>query len=144
MSVPLPNEWLGEAWKAIVGYFGVRCWMYRAFEQSAYQLQRNNVCAYRDPVWHQIALVQDKHDLLVRLFLLDIVQDRLAHCPQRVPGIKDMQNHIRRVNDFVEFAINPARCALGIDRLKVVGVSLNVRDIASQRFCEIYEINGDS
>lgn len=27
MSDPLPKEWLGEAWNAIVGYLGVRCWM---------------------------------------------------------------------------------------------------------------------
>jgi hypothetical protein len=27
IKVPLPKLWFGEAWKAIVGYLGVRCWI---------------------------------------------------------------------------------------------------------------------
>ena len=31
MREPLPKEWFGEAWNAMVGYRGIRCWIYRAY-----------------------------------------------------------------------------------------------------------------
>ena len=58
------------------------------------------------PVWHQVAFVEDEHDLLMGLLLLDILQNGLAHRPKRVSCIKNMEDDIRRVDNFVQFAID--------------------------------------
>jgi hypothetical protein len=64
----------------------------------------------------------------VRLFLLDVVQDRLTHRPQRVPSIQDVEDDIGRVDDFVEFAINSPRSAFGVDGLNIICVRLWLDD----------------
>ena len=62
--------------------------------------------ACRDPAWHQVAFVNDKDDLFVCLFFLQILEDRLAHRSHGIAGVQYVENDIRGVDDFVELAID--------------------------------------
>lgn len=79
-----------------------------------------------NPVRNKITFVDDKHNLLVGLFLFDVFQDRLAQRSHGISSIENMQNDIRGIYDFIEFAVYPARSTLGVDRLDDIGVRLEV------------------
>lgn len=96
MREPFPKEWFGDAWKAIVGYLGVRCCMYLAYQKKDFTLRPDVTQAntYSYPVRHQIALVDNQDNLLVCLFLLQVLQYRLAHGSKWITGIQDMQDDV--------------------------------------------------
>ena len=101
MSEPLPNEWFGDAWNAIVGHRGVKCCMYRACSRVSSLIPRKKKLgargpeiAYRNPVWYKIAFINHKHNLLVRLFFSYIFQDALAKCAKRIARIQNMQQDV--------------------------------------------------
>lgn len=79
---------------------------------------------YGDPVGDEIALVDHEHDLLVRLLLADELQYRLAERAQGVPGVDDMDDHVRGVDDLVELPVNATGRPLGIDGLNDIRVGL--------------------
>ena len=64
--------------------------------------------AHSDPVRDEVTLVDDQDDLFMSFFLFDIVQNGFAHRSQRVSCVEDMEDNIRRVDDLVEFAIDPS------------------------------------
>ncbi len=63
MSEPFPNEWFGEAWNAIVGYRGVRYWIYRACHRIRRLARMHDTVGgkmtYRNPTRYQITFVND-------------------------------------------------------------------------------------
>lgn len=66
-----------------------------------------------DPVRHQVALVDDEDNLLVRFFFADVLQDTLAKRPERIAGVDNMEDNVRGVDDLVQLTIDTSRCALG-------------------------------
>ena len=50
--------------------------------------------ACSDPVRYEITLVEDKHNLLVRLLLPDKFQDALAKGTHRVASIENMEDNV--------------------------------------------------
>ena len=42
------------------------------------------------PVRDKIAFIEQKDDLFMCLFLLDVIQDRVAHRPERVPSVENV------------------------------------------------------
>lgn len=111
---PLPNELLIEAWKARVGqsldnvathraYYN---WNHSELSCSLFSLHRGS---YRRPGWHQITLVQDKDQMLVRLFLANEVFHVLATSSHRVTGVQHMNDDIRRINHLVQFVPDTLR-----------------------------------
>jgi hypothetical protein len=89
---------------------------------------QNEKKTHGHPIWHQIALVYDENDLLMRLFFCNVVKNRLAHSTHGVASVQNMKNDIRRINNLVEFSIYPTRCAFCIYRLNIVGVCLRLGD----------------
>lgn len=47
-----------------------------------------------DPSRNKIDLVQDIHQMLVCLFLPQILHDGLTPCSERISGVQDMDDHI--------------------------------------------------
>ena len=58
----------------------------------------------------------------MRLLFLDILEHGFAHRPQWISRIQDMQNNIRRIDDFVQFTVDSARSALLVNGFVVIGV----------------------
>lgn len=75
-----------------------------------------------DPVWNQVALVEDEEDLLVGLLLADELQNALAKCTHGITGVEHVKDNVRGVNDLIQLAINTARGTLGVDGLNDVGI----------------------
>ena len=81
-----------------------------------------------DPIGDKVALVDDEDDLLVRLLLLDELEDRLAHGAEGVASVEDVEDNIGGVDDLVELAVDAAGRPLGVNGLEEVGVGLRLED----------------
>jgi len=62
--------------------------------------------AYGDPVWNEVALVDDQDDLFMSFLLLDILQDGFTHGSNWISRIEYMKDDVRRVNDLVKLAVD--------------------------------------
>lgn len=56
---------------------------------------------YGDAGRNEIALVQDEQEMFVRGFLFDVLFHTPAACTFRIPRVQDVDDDVRRVNDFV-------------------------------------------
>ena len=100
---------------------------------------------YSDPIWYQVALVNNQDDLLVGFFLLDKFKNRLAKRSHRIPSIENVQNDVWGVDNFVEFTIDTPWSSFGVDGFNDIGMSLEFRrDGRGARFwyTERYISNG--
>ena len=60
------------------------------------------------PVRNDVTLFNDRDDLFMGLFLLDILQHRFAHHSNWTSSVEyRVEDNIGRVNDFVKPAIGP-------------------------------------
>lgn len=96
--------------------------------------------SYRNPVGNQITFVDNEHNLLVGLFLLNILQHGFAHRTKRVASVQDVENDVRGINDFVQLSVNSTRCAFLIDRLVIICMGLGLNNSRSQRFYGVRSI----
>jgi hypothetical protein len=69
---------------------------------------------HSDPSGNQIDLVQHVDEVLVSLLLAEILDNRLAPRPKRIPRVENVDDNVRRVEDLVEFSPDSARRALGV------------------------------
>ena len=62
--------------------------------------------AYSDPVRNEVTLVDDQDDLFVSFLLPDILQNRFAHRSDWISRVEYVEDNVRRIDDFVKFAID--------------------------------------
>ena len=62
--------------------------------------------AYSDPVRNEVTLVDDQDDLFVSFLLLDILQNRFTHRSDWISRVEYVEDNVRRIDDFVKFAID--------------------------------------
>lgn len=55
---------------------------------------RKGRAAYRDPVWNEVALVDDQDDLFMSFLLLDILQDGFTHRSDWIPRIEYVEDDV--------------------------------------------------
>ena len=65
----------------------------------------------------EVALVEHEQQVLVRCLLPYILFHTPAPCAERVSRIQDMDNHVARINDFVQLVPDPLALTLGKDGL---------------------------
>jgi len=59
---------------------------------------------YGSPGGNKIDLVQDIHEMLVRLLLSQVLDNRLTPRTERIPSIENMDDNIGRVENLVQFS----------------------------------------
>lgn len=67
------------------------------------------------PCRDKIDLVQNINQLLVRLFLPQIINDRFTPCSKRVSSIENVNDNVGRIENLVKFTPNTPRCTLGVN-----------------------------
>jgi hypothetical protein len=92
---------------------------------------------HSDPSRDEIDLVENENDALVRLLLLEEIEDGPAHRAHWVACVEDVDDDVRRVEDLVELSPDPARLALGVDAL----ASLVARVVVAGRSKQL--VDGD-
>lgn len=53
-----------------------------------------------DPAGDEIDLVQDVDDLFAPLLLGEVLLDRVAASPERIPSVEDLQDNVGRVDNL--------------------------------------------
>jgi hypothetical protein len=59
--------------------------------------------------WDEVAFVEDKNEVFVRTFPLQILFNEFGPCPIRISCIQHIQQYVRTVNNFVQFFPNSLR-----------------------------------
>ena len=62
--------------------------------------------AYSDPVRNEVTLVDDQDDLFVSLLFFNVLQNRFAHRSDWISRVEYVEDNVRRIDDFVKFAID--------------------------------------
>jgi len=81
---------------------------------------------HRDPVGHEIALVEEQNNLLVGLLLAHVVEHGVTKGAERVAGVKYVKNDVGGVNDLVKLAVDATRGAFVVNSFNVIGVGIKV------------------
>lgn len=69
------------------------------------------------PGGDEVDLVEDEDDTLMCLLLLEEVKDGLAHGTHGIPGVEDVDDNVRGVENLVELSPDSSRLPLGVDSL---------------------------
>lgn len=86
-------------------------------EEGASRISENeDQMTHRSPSRNEVDLIQHVDQMLVRLLLPQVLDDRLTPCSERISSIENMDDDVRRVEHLVQLSPNSARSAFGIDR----------------------------